>query len=260
MGISLIGSGKKFVAIFGKTKDVKKSDAAIVEEIVKHNPNVKSVLKVYSMTSGKHRMQRKKFVWGDKNTEVTHKEYGYSIRLDPLKVYFSPREAEIRQKIASKAKPKGTVMVMFAGVGPFALAIYKKQPKVSKIINIEWNKTACKYMSENFKLNKIPVAEVVNGDAAKVSRKFYGTCDLVIMPMVPAKNYIRSAVNSLKKTGTIIVYMITNENKMSKDADAEIEKTFKKLGVQYRIKSRNKISLYAPHKWKVAYEIRVNKK
>lgn len=260
MGVDLIGSGKKFVAVFDKPKNSKKRDIEIATEIVKHNPNVKSVLKISSPALGIFRKRKKKFVWGNKDTEVVHKEHGYILKVDPKRVYFSPREAEIRQKIAAKIRPKETIMIMFAGVGPYALAISKKQPGVNKIIAIELSPIAYKYMLENVRMNKIShLVTPVMGDVAEVSSKFYGACDRVIMPMIFAKNYIRTAVRCLRGRGTIYIYMVSKEKELFKDAEKFFYKTFKKLNKRYEIKSKNKISLFAPRKWKVTFEIQVKK-
>jgi tRNA (guanine37-N1)-methyltransferase len=262
MAISLVGSGKKFVAIFHSPKGDKSRDSEIVKEIVRHNPNVKSVLKAYTITSGRHRLQKKKLVWGSKETEVVHREYGYSLKVDPRKVYFSPKEAEIRQHVAARVKPKETVMVMFAGVGAYPVAICKKQPRVGQVMASEINPAAYAYMRENIAINKIYDERILakKGDSSKVFRSSYGKVDRVVMPMVPAKNYVKTATNFLKRRGVVDIYMVTNEREMFKDCERFLEREFKKLKLKYKIVERRKISLYAPHKWKVLYEIRVIKK
>lgn len=260
MGVRIVGSGKKSVAIFDKPKESKKTDKEIAAEIMKHNPNVKSVLKYSSKVFGKYRKRRITWVAGDKNTEVVHKEHGYLLKVDPWKVYFSPRESEIRQKVSAKIKPNETVLVMFAGVGPYAIAISKKQPKVGKIIAIEMNKVAYNYMLENIRMNKVShLIKPILGDVSKVSRKFFGTCDRVIMPMLFAKNYLRTAVKCLKRSGIIYIYMVSEEKSLFKDAEEFLLKNFKKLKVRYKVLSRREISLFAPRKWKVMFEVQVKK-
>lgn len=259
MGTDLIGSGKKFVAVFDTAEGTTKSNKEITEEILKYNPNVKTVLKKTRRVFGKYRMKKYKILWGDKSTEVIHREYGYILKLDPTKVYFSTRESTIRQKISSRVKKNEIILLMFAGVGPFAIAIAKKQPNVKKIFAIELNPAAYKYLLENIRMNKIShLVESMKIDVRKIGKKFYNKFDRVIMPIIIANQYLNIAVKFAKNGGIIDAYFISKE-KDFKDVGKFLDKTLKKLKIGYKILHKDKIALYAPRKWKVAFEIRVKK-
>ena len=72
----------------------------IAKDIMTKTKSVKSVLKKESAREGEFRTRKYKLLAGDKNTEVIHKEHGYSLKLDPQKTYFSVRESTERQRIA----------------------------------------------------------------------------------------------------------------------------------------------------------------
>jgi len=235
----IIGSKEKAVAIVEIPDELKGKQKQIAEEIMKRHKNVKSVLKKASERIGVMRVRKYRLIAGERNTEVVHVEYGYKLKLDPRKVYFSPREGTERQRIAEFVKPGETVMVMFAGVGPIAIAIAKKQPQVKQIIAVEINPYAVKYMKENIKLNKLEGKIVpILGDVKIKCKDFYGICDRVLMPL-PHKSelFMDIAKKCLKKKGYIHLYIIESEDK--------IESRAKKIAGKKKYKIR-KVLPYAP--------------
>lgn len=259
MGIDLIGSGEKTVAIVELKRSTKKKIKETVDHIRRHNKNVKSVLRKLHGVRGKFRLKNSELIWGDKNTEVLHKEYGYVLKLNPRFMYFSPRESTIRQYVSEKVKPKENILVMFAGVGPYPISIAKKQPKIKQVVAVEINPKAAKYLRENVKINKVSDLVVpIEGDVTDVCKDLTGKFDRIIMPMrIKSKSYLPLAVKCAKKSGIIQIYMITNEREKFKDVKKDIDSTMKKLKKRYEVKDMHKISLYAPHKWKVLMEIKL---
>lgn len=249
MGIDLVGSGEKIVALVELERDSEKKIVDVAREIVSHNKNVKTVIEKSSGTKGDYRLRESKVVWGDENTEVLHKEYGYSLKLDPRMVYFSPRESTIRQFIAKQVKPGEKVLVMFAGVGPYAVCIAKTQPSVSEIVAVELNPKAVEYMRENVRINKIShLVTPIEGDVKHVCGKMEGEFDRIIMPMRDAKDFLGTAEWCAKKDATIYVYMVSGETEIYWDCEKELAGIMKR---PYEVVERRKISLYAPGKWKV---------
>jgi len=148
----IIGSKDSAIALIGvNAKNPKKA----AKEIMKRHKNVKSVLQKLSERKDTYRLYPCKLLLGDKNTEVVHKEHGYLIKVDPQKVYFSPRESTERQRIVDLVKGGEKILVMFSGVCPFPISIAKKQKLVGKIYAIDINPNAHKYALENIKLNKL---------------------------------------------------------------------------------------------------------
>ena len=75
----------------------------IVEALVELYPRIKTVYGKGSARNGVYRLRELKLIYGDEK-ETEHKENGYRIRLDVRKVYFSPRVANERQRIAKQVK------------------------------------------------------------------------------------------------------------------------------------------------------------
>ncbi len=258
MAVDLIGSGKKFVALVELKKKSKRKIKEIAKEIVAQNKNVKTVLQRVHGAKGKFRLRENKTIWGNKATEVLHKEHGYMLKLDPRFVYFSPRESTIRRYVSQKVKPNERILVMFSGVGPYPIYISKIQPRVKEIVAVEINPKSVEYMKENVRINKVShLVTPIKGEVRKVCKKFDSEFDRIIMPMIYSKRFLPLAAKCSKKSATINLYMISNEKKLFEDCKGFIRKTFKKIKRRYEIKDMRKISLYAPGKWKVLMEIKL---
>lgn len=248
----IIGSKDKAVAIVEIPKGFNRKQKEIAEEILKRHKNVKSVLKKTSERKGVLRVRSYRLIVGEKNTEVVHVEYGYRLKLDPRKVYFSPREGTERQRIAGMVKPKETVMVMFAGIGPLAIAIAKKQPDTKQIIAIEINPDAVRYMKENIRLNKLEGKIIpILGDVKVKCKDWYGKCNRVLMPLPHKSELFIDVAKKCLKRGYIHMYIIEDEDKIEKRVKEIVKKIKPK---NYKIR---KVLPYAPRVNKYCIDIKI---
>ena len=254
VAFDLVGSEKKAVALVEMPEGV--DEKVVAEKIMKDNKNVKSVLKRISERSGELRLEKYELVAGDKNTEVIHIEYGLLLKLDPQKVYFSPREATERQRIAEQVKAGEFVLIMFSGIAPFAIAIAKKQPNVEKIYCIEKNVDAHKYAEINVRINKLShKISLLCGDAKEEAKRFFNKCDRVVMPLpFGSSEFLETAFKCLKEKGVINFYSIGKGDNIFSEVEVAIEKTAKKLNKKIKILNEKKVSQYAPSKWKVCID------
>jgi tRNA (guanine37-N1)-methyltransferase len=258
MSFEIVGNREKAVAIveISEGEDEKK----IAEEIMKRHKNVKSVLKKVSERKGELRLRDYELIAGDENTEVVHKEYGYFLKLDPRKVYFSPREAKERQRIAEQVKPGEEILVMFSGIAPIAIAIAKKQPEVGKIYCIEMNKDAHEYAKENVRRNKLShKIFLIHGDVEEVAKEINLKFDRIIMPLpFGAKSFLDIALNCLKENGIIHFYSVGDEKDLFSDGLKEIEAVAKKMNKKIKILNMRKVLPFSPRRWKVCIEFVVS--
>jgi len=258
--IEIIGSKEKAVAIVEIPEEIEDKAEIIGAAIMKIHKNVKSVLQKTSKRKGEFRLREFKVIAGMENTEVVHKEYGYLLKLDPRKVYFSAREGFERQRIASQVKENEKVLVMFSGVAPFAIAIAKKQPKVEKIVCIELNPEAHKYAEENVRINKLSHKIIlIKGDVREVCKRFPNSFDRIVMPLpMHAEDFLDLAIYCLKKKGIIHFYSWSEEDKIQ-ETEERLKKRLKSFNVNFLIISRKKVLPYAPRKWKIVFDIEVRK-
>lgn len=245
----IIGNKEKSIAIVEIPHQLKPKRCVVADAIMKKHKNVKTVLLKESPRFGEYRTRKYRIIKGVKDTEVLHVENGCRLLVDPQTVYFSPRESTERQRIIDKVSENESIIVFFAGVGPFAIEIAKKK-NVRRVVGIEINPAAVDYFLKNIKLNKVTNVEAILGDVAEKSKEFSNQFDRVIMPL-PEKSseYIRDAVSCLKPGGVCHFYFFENEDKVN-NWKKRIRDIVKKMGKKIRIIETKKVLPYGPRIWK----------
>lgn len=252
----IIGNKEKAVAIIEIPEEIKKRKRVIANAIMKQHKNVKSVLMKASPRFGVYRTRELKLIAGDKDTSVIHSEHGCRLFLDPRKAYFSPRESAERLRIAEKIQDGETVMIFFAGIGPFAIVIAKRS-NAKGVIGIEINPGAVEYFVKSVKLNKLHNIEVIEGGVKELSKEYYGQCDRVLMPLPEsAMNYLKEAVLCLKPGGIVHFYCFSEEDNINK-AEKEINNIAKGMGKGIKFLEIRKVLPYGPRVFKYRIDFAV---
>ncbi len=256
----IIGSREGAVAVVEIPEALEPYKRVIAEKIMELHKNVKAVYRKASGREGEYRLRKLELIGGEEVREVLHREHGYLLKLDVTKVYFSPREATERQRVASKVQPGEFVIVMFAGVGPFAIAIAKRQPLVERVIAIEINPVAYRYMLENIRLNKLEGKVVpVLGDVREEAPKFAEKADRVVMPLPKgAYMYLHEAFTCFKKQGGVLhFYFWDREDDLFKRGFELVRRSAEEHGFEAELLEARIVSPYAPRVYKLAFDIRV---
>jgi len=246
------------VAIIEIPEELESKEKEIAKALKRIHKHLKTVCRKMSKREGKYRLRKFKVILG-KETETTHKEHECKFKMDVSKVYFSPRESQERQRIAEKTKSGETVMVMFAGVGPYPIVMAKKNKKIKKIYAIEMNSDAFRYMKENIRVNKagdkvIPILGNVNEKCPEYS----GQCDRIVMPLPKgAYEYLSIAINCLKKKGGHIHFYYWAPEDGFKEAEGMVKETVKTLGRKVKKIEIHKVLPYKPKVWKICLDIEV---
>lgn len=257
---NIIGSRSGAVAIIEIPPELEHRKHLIGEAIMLIHKNVRVVLRKVSSRKHIYRVREYEVIAGSGSTEVIHKEHGCLFKLDPTKVYFSPREGTERIRIARQVAPGEFIMLMFAGVCPYGIVIAKHQPLVEKIVAIEINPIAYKYMVENIKLNRVEDKIVpVLGDVRDKAKEWYGMCDRVIMPLPKgAYLFLDEAFSCLKPEGGIInFYHWAHEEDLYSEAIKLVREKANERGREVVILGKRIVSPYAPRIYKIAIDLRV---
>lgn len=254
----VIGSEERSVVIIEIPEELEGKKSLVAEAVMKLNKSVKSVLNKVSGRKGVHRLEDLELVEGDENTEVLHKEHGYLLKVDPRKVFFSPREATERQRIASLVKEGENVCVFFSGCSPYPICIAKKQPFVNKIYAIEVNPDAHKYAQENVRINKLAHKIVlINNDVKKVFNDLKIKFDRIVMPIaVGGENFLDYAFRFVKDGGVIHFYSTGDDKNLFTEAEKFVINTALNNRKRIRIENRVKVLPFASRKYKVCLDVR----
>jgi len=169
---------------------------------------------VYRKTSeikGVIRTRELEHLAGDDVSETIHKEFGSRIMLDVKKVYFSPRLATERRRVTEQVKNGEVIVDMFAGVGPFPIAIAREHNV--KIYAIDINPDAYYYIKKNIELNKLKGKIIpLLGDVEEVLKGLNMKADRIIMNLPgTAWSFLDTAIKTISSGGILHYYEFASD-------------------------------------------------
>ncbi len=247
------------IAIIEIPKELKKKEKIIAETLLKMHKNIKVVAKK-GKHKGRFRLQKIKILAGEKRKETTqtHKENNVLMKLNIERVYFSPRLATERKRVAEQVKKEETVLVMFSGCAPYPLVI-SKNSKAKLIYGVEINPAAHKYGLENVKINKASNIKLFRGDVKKVVPKLKKKFDRIVMPLPKgAEPFLGTALKAVKRKGTIHFYDFLDEEDIPKKTIKKIEKACQKAKKKFKIKKIIKCGQLAPGAYRICVDLVVD--
>jgi tRNA (guanine37-N1)-methyltransferase len=235
----------------------KQKASRIASALLQTQPNIKTVIKPLTPVIGEFRVREFEVIAGEMRTETIHREYGCRYKVDLARAYFTPRLSTERSRILSWIKEGDTVVDMFAGVGPYSILIAKSK-KPSKVLAIDKNPDAVRYLRENIILNSAKNIEAVEGDAREEAKKFAGSADHVIMNLPHSvSEFLDSAVLLTKPGGIIHYYGITPEDDLFESSIELIRKAAEKAGRNIEVLDKRVVRSYAPHQYNICIEARI---
>ena len=228
---------------------------AAAAELLATRKNIKVVLAAVSGVRGEYRLKDLIFVAGERRTETEHKEFGSRLLVDVSRVYFSPRLATERHRLAELARSNETVVDMFAGAGPFTVLLARK---VKKAIAFELNPIAFRYLKRNIELNKLHNVEACFGDVKDVAPKFPGAAQRVIMNLPhSAFNFLSEALTVLSSSGGFVHYYdVKPENEFPQTIET-VKEFFQNRHRTVETIHLKKVRSYAPRQYHIVVDIKI---
>jgi tRNA (guanine37-N1)-methyltransferase len=254
----VIGSKGRAVVIIEVPTELEQYGASIGEALMCVQRNVISVLSKGTERMGGFRVREMTLLAGDPNTEVLHKESGCVFKVDPAKAYFSPRESTEREKITSQVTPGERVLVMFSGIGPFAICIAKRQ-RTASCVAVEFNPEGHRYCVENIRLNKVgDRVTAILGDVREVCPALGERFDRVLMPLPKgAYEYLDVAIPMIKPGGILHFYHWAPRDDPFTEGERILTEAVEKLGGKAEVSDRVRVSQYSPSAWKIRIDARI---
>jgi tRNA (guanine37-N1)-methyltransferase len=223
---------------------IEKKDLIVDAILIKHK-SVKTILRKVGEVGGIYRVASYEKIYG-KETETIAKEHGCRFLVDPTKAYFSSRLSTERERVARLVKEGERVLVMFGGVGPFAIVIAKLS-KPREVIGVELNSTAVEYFRKNVKLNKLENVIVIEGDVSEVVPRLEGEFDRILMPApYSAESFVHLLRGKVKKGGFVHYYTFESEN-YEEQLTKKVEEIFLKNGIVAKAFFMRKCGSFAPY-------------
>jgi len=192
------------------------------------------------------------------DTETVHREYGCSFLVDVASVYFSPRLATERHRVARQVADGERVFDMFAGVGPFTVPMAKRG---SKAVGVDINENAVAYLEENARRND--VAEritAVHGDVREVAGAYADWADRIVMNLPhSADSFLDTAVSIAGEECTIHYYDIQDEDAPFEHGLDVIRTAANSAGYAVAVESRHVVRSYSPREANVCLDVRLSR-
>jgi len=142
--------------------------------------NVRTVLNRVSSAGSDYRVPGFEVIYGDPRTVTVHKESGFSYMLDLRDSFFNPRLCTERMRVAGMVRENETLLVPFAGVGPF---VVPAAAGGAIVYAVEMNPSACGWLKRNVEVNGVfERTEVILADAGDIPDMFSTQFDRAIVP------------------------------------------------------------------------------
>ena len=215
----------------------------IGEALLKVSSSTRAVFLDHGV-KGELRIRDLELIAGTGGSETRHRESGVTIMTDPAKVYYNPRLATERERVASMVKDGEVIIDMFAGVGPFPLTICRyARPKV--VYAIDLNHDAVEYLRTNIRLNRFDNIVAMEGDARE-SIKDLPMVDRVIMnlPQI-AQEFLPDALAKTKVGGIVHMHKIMGREESDKVV-ALIMDEMNSKGLNCRLSGKRELKTYSP--------------
>jgi len=218
----------------------------IAKAILKKHKHVKTILRKVGEVGGVYRVAKYEPIYGSK-TETVVREHGCRFYVDPTKVYYSVRLSGERERIAKLVRDGERILVMFAGVGPYAIVI-AKLAKPKEVVGIELNPVAAEYFRKNVVLNKVQdIVKVYEGDVREIVPKLEGEFDRILMPAPhSAEDFVYLVKNKIKKGGFVHYYTFESENR-EEELPEKVQKLFEMHGMKVKIVGFRRCGSFAPY-------------
>ncbi|RXK51494.1 class I SAM-dependent methyltransferase [Halorientalis pallida] len=239
-------------------EDDAKRARALADAIVESALPVHTVLNRASKVKGDLRVRDWEVLAGDGAAmETVHREYGCEYAVDLGAVYFSPRLATERHRVAEQAEADEHAFDMFAGVGPFVIPFADRG---AEAVGVDLNETAVEYLRENARRNGVAErVTAIQGDVREVAGEYADWADRIVMNLPhSADDFLDTAVALAGDEAVIHYYDIQHEDDPYGPGELAI-RAAAEPAYDVTIETRHTVRSYAPHELNVVLDVRVTR-
>lgn len=240
-------------------EEIESYERVIGTMLLELHPSISAVYKKLEGISGEYRLRNIQIIAGKDVSVTVHKENDCLFELDVKQVYFSPRLATERLRVASKVESEESILDMFAGVGPFSILIAKR--KRANILAVDINPAAILYLKRNIKLNKVEeYVTPVEGNIKEVTKNVQTQFDRIIMNLPEkAVEFLDLSCKLLKEGGIIHYYAFVSESESFKEIKKKLQSILEQNHRTLKeVLEIRRVRAYAPYKLHIGIDFSIN--
>jgi len=217
---------------------------------------LETVLNKRSEVKGEQRVRDWEVLAGE-DTEVLYREYGCAFALDLAEVYFSPRLATERHRVAAQVEPGERAFDMFAGVGPFAIPMAKQG---AEVVAVDVNADAIEYLEANARRNDVADrVTAIHGDVRAVVPEYEKWADRIVMNLPHStEEFLDAAVQVAGEKCVMHYYDIQPEAEPFAAGERAIETAAGSEGYEVTVETRRVVRSYSPRELNVCLDVRLS--
>lgn len=241
------------------TDELVEYGAEIARALLEVHSNIESVYRVLRI-GGERRVRELEHLGGLDNTLTVAREHGIRLHVDVARMYYSPRLATERWRVACKVLPGERIIDMFAGVGPFSFVI-ARHASPSEVHAVDINPDAIGLLEKNIEKNRVGNVTAHPGDARDICPVLArtGRFHRIIMNLPHSStDFLPEALFCCSEGTVIHLYIIDERERMDRIIAGCIERA---AGMGYRISEMERIEVrgYSPSEANVCSDILVER-
>jgi tRNA (guanine37-N1)-methyltransferase len=216
------------IAVLSLAPELEPYRKEIAEAVLSSGRSIHTVLNKTSKLQGDRRVAGLELLAGCDSTITTHKEFGFSYRLDVAAVFWSSHLGYERMRVAAAVFAGEEVLLPFSGVGPFAIPLAARG---AHVLAVEKSRDACLYLAENARANRVEDRiAIVNGDAFSIAEMLHTHFHRAVIPAPYGADLILEKVLPLvKPAGSLHLYTFKKRHQIQL-----LKKSYEDLGLDVR--------------------------
>jgi len=231
------------IAVLEVPEELEHRRHEIAEALLQVQPSVKVVLRKLGGVEGELRLRRLEHLAGERRTTTVHREHGLRLWVDLARVYFSPRLAYERQRVAGLVESGERVVDMFAGAGGFALLIARQAD--AEVLAIDLNPHAVRCIRRSMEMNRLRGRVYpVLGDARTLTPQGWASRVIMNLPM-GSDAFLETAYRAIRREGVVHYYTLAEEGR-GEEKLGEARRAAEKAGVEVEPLLVRRVRSYAP--------------
>jgi tRNA (guanine37-N1)-methyltransferase len=221
------------------------NDPEGAQQLLASRPSLHTVVFAEGEVHGEYRTREFSILAGKPTTRTLVTEHGHVFSVDLAGAYFSARLSTERQRILSQVQKGEIVLDMFAGVGPFAIALAER---ASLVAASDLNPKAVTLMLENLEKNRIRNVLPLLADARHLPLILPWEFDRIVMNLpLAGTEFLPEAFRLVRPGGTIHFYSLVSTEGEHLSRIRELDGT---------VTAERVVRSYSPAQWHAVYDIR----